>query len=423
MEDRLLMSAREADRLSVVRQVMEGKIKQVDAARWIRLSVRQVGRLVRRVREQGSGGILHQGRGKPSNNGIGNDVRNKVMSWIQEKYRDFGPTLAQEKLEKVHKVKISRETLRKWMISSGMYRDRKRGKIHRRWRERRGSLGELVQLDGSLHDWFEGRGPRCVLVAYVDDASSRLLYAEFVPSEDTYHLFRTTKGYLKRFGRPLTFYVDRDSIYRVNRQARVEEELQDIAPLTQFGRAMRELEIELLPAFSPQAKGRVERTFRTHQDRLVKELRLAGVRDIAGANRFLWQTYLPDHNRRCSVEPSQPNDAHRALLRTQDMDAILAFQSPRTLLNDWTIQYQNRFFQLDRSQPCHLRPKMVLLVEHRLDGKILLHYKGHRLGYQPIAKKSYRPWYLRRRRVKDKYNPGTIRYASHLRNSQLTHAA
>jgi len=249
-----------------------------------------------------------------------------------------------------------------------------------------------VQLDGSDHAWFERRGPRCVLLLYIDDATSRLLDGEFVDVEDTLTLLRTTTTYLTRYGRPVAFYVDKDSISKVNRQPTIEEPLRDSEPLTQFTRAMRELGIEVIPAHSPQAKGRVERSFDTHQDRLVKELRLAGLSTMEAANRFLHEHYLTAHNARFAVEPANPTDAHRPLLKAHDLDAILSIQTTRTIERDFTLRLRNRFFQLLPQQPVRVRPGETVLIEQRLDGTIHLRSKGRYLTFTPIAKPAPRRW-------------------------------
>jgi hypothetical protein len=249
----------------------------------------------------------------------------------------------------------------------------------------------LVQLDGSDHAWFEERGPRCVLLSYVDDATSRLLDGEFVAVEDTVTLLRTTQAYLVRYGRPVAFSVDKDALYRVNRQASIEEQLQETDALTQFTRAMRELDIEVIPAHSPQAKGRVERGFDTHQDRLVKELRLAKISDRETATRFLRRRYQPAHNRRFAVEPANPTDAHRPLLPTHDLDAILSIQTTRTIERDFTIRFKNQFFQLLPTQPVRLRPGETVLIEQRLDSSMHLRAKGCYLAFRAIPKRPVRP--------------------------------
>ncbi|MEK7744375.1 MAG: ISNCY family transposase, partial [Elusimicrobiota bacterium] len=263
---------------------------------------------------------------------------------------------------------------------------------HRAWRERRACVGMLVQLDGSDHDWFEGRGPRCVLLVYIDDATSRILHAEFVKVEDTLTLMRGTRAYLLIHGRPVAFYVDKDSIYKVNRQASVDEELRDIQPITQFTRAMGELGVKVICADSPQAKGRVERGFDTHQDRLVKELRLAGICDMEAGNVFLRTVYIPAHNARFAVQPASPTDAHRPLLPEHNLDQILSLRAERTLFNDHTLRFQNKFFQLFEEQPVRLGPKDKVEVEIRLDGTTHLRAKGCYLRFKPIDKRPYRPY-------------------------------
>jgi hypothetical protein len=412
MEDTCRMSNRELDRYKIIEDVMQKRIKQTQAARWLDLTERQVRRMLERVRQKGPAGLLHRLRGRRSNRAMSDAFRQKVLDRVRADYADFGPTLAAEYLaEEKPPLLISRQALGRWMSAAHLYTPRRRAAPHRQWRPRKACRGELVQLDGSLHDWLEGRGPRCTLIAYIDDATSRLLYAEFVPSEDTFHLFQTTKAYLLRHGRPLAFYVDRDSIYRVNRQATIEEELQDIAPMTQFARAMRQVDIELLPAFSPQAKGRVERLFQTLQDRLVKALRLANISTISDANRFLRQVYLQDHNARFARPPAAPQNAHRPLLKSFDLDAILAFHTPRVLHNDFTLRYRTRLFQLLPDQPCRLRPKMTLLVKHRLDDSIRLRYKEHSLNYKVLQTPPWRPWYAKPFREKPSHRPETLNFA------------
>jgi hypothetical protein len=391
MEERLTMTTRELDRLKVIHQVLQRKLTWFQAAAQLRCSVRQIGRLCARVRTDGDKGIVHRLRGRPSNHQLPAGVLTRALTLVQRHYPDFGPTFAVEKLHERHHLVLSPWTLRQGMIRAGVWRSRHRQAPHRAWRPRRARVGELVQLDGSDHAWFEERAPRCVLLLYIDDATSRLLYGEFVDVEDTLTLLRTTKAYLQQAGRPVAFYVDKDSIYRVNRQATIEEQLQDSASLTQFTRAMTELDIQVIPAHSPQAKGRVERSFDTHQDRLVKELRLAGLSERPAANRFLRECYVPAHNRRYAVEPANPTDAHRPLLKLHDLDAILSVQTVRTIAHDFTVRLQNRFFQLGPDQPVRVGPKDTVLIEQRLDGTPHLRAKGRYLAFQAIAKPAPRP--------------------------------
>jgi len=396
-EGLLTMSTREADRLKVIHEVLAGKLKQRQAGQQLRRSRRQIIRLCKRVRREGHRGIIHGLRGRPSNHQLKPDLLDKALALVKAKYWDFGPTFANEKLSKLHGIKVSTSALRSGMIQDGIWRAKEPKAKHRAWRERRACLGMLVQLDGSDHDWFEGRGPRCVLLVYIDDATSRILYAEFVHVEDTLTLMRATKTYLLRYGRPIAFYVDKDSIYKVNRQATIEEELREVDPITQFTRAMEELNIEVIPANSPQAKGRVERGFGTHQDRLVKEFRLAGISTMEAANKFLWEVYIPDHNARCAVDPANRTDAHRPLLKSHLLEEILSLRTERTVFNDFTVRFQNKFFQVLPDQPVRVRPKNKVLVEIRLDGSTHLRFKDQYLSFKPTAKRPYRPFYAARR--------------------------
>jgi len=391
MEELLTMTNRELDKLRVIRQVLEQKLRYHEAARQLGLSVRQIARLCVRIRTEGNKGIIHRLRGRASNHQLVSGVLEKAMELVKKHYPDFGPTFANEKLRTRHSMVVSTETLRQGMIQAKLWRPRHHKTRHRAWRPRRACVGELIQLDGSDHAWLEDRAPRCVLLSYVDDATSRILYAEFVTVEDTVTLLCATKTYITRHGRPIAFYVDKDSIYRVNRQATIEEELQDTAPLSQFTRAMRELDIEVISANSPQAKGRVERSFGTHQDRLVKELRLADISTIPQANRFLQQSYLSAHNGAYAVEPANLTDAHRLLLKTHDLNAILSVQTTRTLERDFTLRLKNRFFQLLPEQPVRVRPGRTILIEQRLDGSMHLRCKGRYLSFEPIAKPVPRP--------------------------------
>ncbi len=387
MEERLTMTTRELDRLQVIHQVLQRKLTWPHAAAQLARSVRQIGRLCARVRTDGHKGIIHRLRGRPSNHRLPPERLAQALALVKTHYPDFGPTFATEKLRERHQLVLSSSTLRRGMVAAGLWRPRPSRVQHRAWRPRRACMGELVQLDGSDHAWFEARAPRCVLLLYVDDATSRLLDGAFVTVEDTVTLLRTTTTYLRRWGRPIAFYVDKDSIYRVNRQATIEEQLQDYAPLTQFTRAMTELGIAVIPAHSPQAKGRVERSFDTHQDRLVKELRLAGISTRDEATRFLRTRYFPAHNRRYAVAPANPSDAHRPLLPPHDLAAICSVQTVRTIDHDFTLRLQNRFFQLGPEQPVRVRPGESVLIEQRLDGTTHLRCKGRYLAATPIAKR------------------------------------
>ena len=388
MEEQLTMSNRDIDKLKVISNVINGHLTWNQAAEQLQLCRRQIGYLCKRVRQEGHRGILHGLRGKPSHHQLPKGLLDRAIGHLKKaRYSGFGPTFAQEKLEELHGIVLSPSALRQGMIREGLWRPRQHGPEHRAWRERRACVGALVQLDGSDHDWFEGRGPRCVLIVYIDDATSRILYAQFVDVEDTLTLLETTRTYIQRYGRPIAYYVDKDSIYKINRKASIEEELKDSEPITQFTRAMTELGIEVICAHSPQAKGRVERSFGTHQDRLVKELRLAGISDQKNANLFLETIYIPAHNAKFAVPPANTTDAHRPLLKTQVLDHTLSLRAPRVLSHDFTLCYQKRFFQLLPDQPVRLRPKQTILVETRLDGSLHLRVNNDYLHFKLIFKR------------------------------------
>lgn len=384
---------REIDRLRVIRDCLDGRVQQRQAAEQLQLSTRQARRLCRRVEAQGARGIRHGLRGKASNHQLAPGLLKSALKLVAAHYDDFGPTLANEQLLKRHGLDLSTYALRKGMILAGLWRPKRQKPFHRAWRPRKACLGQMIQVDGSEHDWFEDCGPRCVLIAFIDDATSKVLLARFVKAEDTLTLMRLAHEYLRRYGRPQSFYVDKDSIYKINRQASLDEEVRDEQPMTQFSRAMLELGITVICANSPQAKGRVERLFKTLQDRLVKELRLAGARTMEEGNRFLAGGYLNEHNARFAEEPANRTDVHRRLLPEHRLDRILSLRTERTLLNDYTLQYQKRFFQVLEHQMVRVGPRDKILVETRLDGSTHLRFKDTYLNFKPIDKRPYRAFY------------------------------
>ena len=386
------MRTGDIDRLRAIRDVIEGKRSQVEAGKALYLSDRQVRRLCIRVRRQGNRGIIHGLCKRPSNHQLDPEVLEQALGALHDPLWDgFGPRFATDKLWTLHSIRLGAGTVRKLMIRTEIWRVARRGKRHRSWRPRRICLGMLTQLDGSPHKWFEERGPECVLLIYIDDATSQILYGEFVQVEDTLTLMRTTKVYLQTWGRPVAFYVDRDSIYKVNRQASIDEELRDEHSMTQFTRAMAELGVVVIAANSPQAKGRVERGFNTHQNRLVKELRLRGISTMEAANRYLWDVYIPEHNARYAVAPASTSDLHKPLLASHDLDEILSLRTERTVFNDFTVRFQNRFFQILAEQPMRVRPKDKVSVEVRLDGSTHLRYKDFYLNFKALPKRPERP--------------------------------
>jgi hypothetical protein len=393
------MSNRDIDRLKVIHSTMKKQLTWGQAAVQLDLSKRHIGRLIVRVNAEGNKGIIHRLRGKPSNNQLTPGIIDTSINLVKARYADFGPSFANEKLLELHGINVSTSSLRTAMIEANLWHSRKQATKHRQWRERRPCVGELVQLDGSDHDWFEGRGPRCALVLFIDDATSRILYAEFVTVENTFNLMATTKQYLINHGRPTALYVDKDGIYKINRQASIEEQLKDEQAATQYARAMKELGIEIIFAQSPQAKGRVERSFNTHQDRLVKELRLANISDMKSANIFLNNTYIPNHNARFAVSPKRLLNAHRPLLRSHKLDEILSLQTERFLANDFTVRFQNLYLQLLANQKVRLRPKDKIIVQARLDGSLRLKFKNQFLNFKPLTQRPYKPFYATNQRL------------------------
>jgi transposase len=368
-QDRIEMSRKERDVLTVLRLVLAGQRTQAEAARLLGLSARQVRRLQRRLQAEGDAGLVHRLRGRPSNRRLDPGLRRRALAAFRRRCRDFGPTLASEKLAELG-LPVSADTLRRWLLQEGLWQ--------RRRRPRRACFGELVQMDASVHDWTEGRGAPMVLVTMIDDATGRLEAGFFAAGTVEAHLELLGRWLLK-YGRPVALYTDRHSIFEP------QEKGQALADgLTQFGRALQELGIELIRANSPQAKGRVERSFGTAQDRWVKEMRLAGVRALAQANALLRGRLLPEHNRRFTVAPQQPRDAHRPLGPRHNLAAILSIQQWPVVSNDYVVRFQNRFYQLHKPVWPGQRGGRVV-IELRLDGTMAIRFKGHYLNFEEIA--------------------------------------
>jgi transposase len=378
-EGTISLNRKERDRLRLIHEVERGHISGVEAAEALGVSTRQFKRILKRQREEGDKGLAHRLRGKSSNRGMPRELRDEVLSLIREKYPDFGPTFASEKLDELHGIKLSDETVRKLMIADGIRKARKRKERHRKRRERRSCFGELIQMDGSHHDWLEGRGPKMVLMVMIDDATSEVR-ALFGPAEETRAGMLMLRIWLEEFGRPRAIYADRHSIWVTQKGDAGEREDSET---TQLGRALRELEISYIPAGSPQAKGRVERQNGTLQDRLVKELRLAGIDNMEDANRFLTEVFLPRHNAKFRKEPASRANAHRKLYRAFDLDHILSEQEERTVQNDYTIRWRNRFFQIHKPVPSGLRGGKVIVALH-LDGSLHLVFKNKQLKWDEL---------------------------------------
>jgi transposase len=385
----LRMSRRERKRLELLSRVARSELTLAKAAVFLDLSYRQAKRVYRRYREEQDSGLVHRLRGRSSNRRMEGAVRETVLTLYREKYSDFGPTLAVEYLSREDDQKVSVSTLRRWLVSAGLWKGRRRRATHRRWRERKEHVGEMLQMDGSLHDWFEGRRAWASLMVTIDDATNRT-YARFFEEETTVAAMTTFWRYVARHGLPRSLYVDRDTIYEPTRDATVDEELAGKEPLTQFGRAMQELEVELICAHSPQAKGRVERRHSVFQDRLVKALRRGGISDLEAANHFLEQVFLPDMNARFTFEPKRRADVHRRVPKGVQLAAVLSFQEARVVQNDWTVQWRNHHFQLtEANQRLALVRQKVLVCEH-LDGTIHLKYHGRDLPFDELAERPQR---------------------------------
>jgi len=374
--------------LQVLHEASQRHITQKQAAEQIGVTERWVRKLLARLREEGDRAVVHRLRGRQSNRRIREPVREKAVVLVKREYEDFGPTLASEYLAQGHGIEVSRETLRGWMIAARLWKPR-RARIERvhTWRPRRAQCGELVQWDTSEHDWLEGRGEQLYLIALIDDASSRAK-ARFVRHDSTPENLRLLGTYLERWGRPLAFYTDKASLFRINRPPQPEEQLQGKRPQTQIGRALEELGIEWIPAHSPQAKGRVERFFGTAQDRLVKGLRKAGAHTLEEAQHYLERVYLPLWNRRFTVAAANPTDAHRPLGPEHHLAAILSQVESRVVMPDYTVPWEGRRYQIARAAlRAGLRGARVRM-EKRLDGSIALRFRGH---YLPVRVCEPRP--------------------------------
>lgn len=382
----IVMSVKETERIAVMDNLIAKRIKQKHAGLQLGISPRQVRRMLNRYKREGAAGLVHKGRGRIGNKAMPQEKKDQIVSLIRQQYPDFGPTLAAEKLAGRHGIGVSEEKVRLLMIAEGLWKakQRKQVAIHT-YRERRSCVGELVQLDGSPHKWFEDRANSCTLVAFIDDATSRIMDGEFVDYEGTFTLSGATEHYLKTYGKPLCFYVDKHSTFKINRQATIEEELKDFQPKSQYSRAMDELGIELIFANSPQAKGRVERLFETLQDRLVKDLRLEGISTKKEATEYFREMYIPHHNAKFAVLPKDPVNAHRSLLRTDDLRRIFTIQSKRIVSHVLTVQYKNTRYQLlPVGGYCYTLLKAPIFVEEDRKGKITFRYKDKIIPYRII---------------------------------------
>lgn len=377
---KITFSRKEMDQLSVFECLKRGELTQKQAARKLKVSDRWVRTKYKRYKMHGAEGLLHRNRGKPSSRVWCTKKREMAHKLLQELYPDFGPTFAAEKLQEEHDIIVSRETLRKHMIQWGLWKPKKQRIRHRAWRERRANSGELIQLDGSDHKWFEDRAPKCTLLVFIDDADSSLKHLEFVSGESTHNLMASTYSYIEKHGRPIAYYTDRAGVFKVNNNN------PDQKLISQYQRALVELDIDIIHARSPQAKGRVERANGILQDRLVKELRLAGISSVDDANEYVLKHYIPKHNAKFAVQAKNSIDVHRSA-QGYDLDAIFSIKASRMVKNDFTIQYQNRLFQLLKDQQAVVRPKERVVVSQQLSGRIILSIRGIDLNYAEILER------------------------------------
>lgn len=375
------MSKKEISRVSVLDEVIEQKLKQGDAARKLDISTRQLRRILKKYRVEGPSALVHKSRGKKSNNKTPQELLDRAIALVREKYWDFGPTFAAEKLEKLNHLIINHDILRNEMIRVGIWKTKQRKHKHRQWRERKEYFGEMVQFDGSHHLWFEMRGKICCLLASKDDATGQL-YAHFTEAEDIKGVFTFWTEYIEKYGKPKSIYLDRGSVYKVNRKTVFD----DPEVLTQFERACEELGIEVIHAKSPQAKGRIENGFGTLQDRLVKELRLLNIGNIDEANKYLKEDFLPQYNQKFAILAKEQGDFHKPLNCKENLEKIFSTQSVRRVNNDFTIRLKNKWYQLNEVQPKTILQKSKVIIEERLNGSIAIRQNDIYLSFIEIDK-------------------------------------
>jgi transposase len=377
MDELLTMSNQEITRLEAMQRIKDKRLTQKEAGQMLGISTRQVKRLYQAYRKKGAKGLISARRGKPSNNRLDAGIVQQALDLIKEKYADFGPTLAHEKLAEVHQIQVSRESVRRVMIEEGMWKPKRAKKppIHQ-MRERRGCFGELVQIDGSDHAWFEERGPKCTLLVFIDDATGQLVELWFVPDETFFGYCEAVRHHIEGYGKPVAYYSDKHGIFRVNQP----RPLGTTSGLTQFGRAMQELDIQIICANTPQAKGRIERANQTLQDRLVKELRLLGISDMEAGNAYLPE-FRDDFNRRFAVLPRSSHNAHRPLLASENLDIILSHQKVGTLSKNLTVQANNVIYQVQSDRPDYTLRNAQVMVCENAKGEVTILYKNKPLSY------------------------------------------
>jgi hypothetical protein len=383
------MSKREVDRFEIISRLRRGELNGTEAGKLLRLCTRQIRRLKQAVKEKGVAGLIHGLRGKFSNRRMEEKERKRIVLLLKEKYSDFGPTFAAEKLRDLNRIDRDPKTIRAIQIEEGLWEPRrsKTKDKHRSWRQRRSAYGEMLQFDGSYHDWFEGRGGlhEACLLASIDDATGKVTDAQFAPHEGVFPVFAYWKRQCETEGKPRSIYLDKFSTYTMSSEAAKNNP--DLK--TQFQRAMIALQIEPIFANSPQAKGRIERLFDTFQDRLVKELRLANISTIEAANKFLKEKFIPAFNAKFSVQPASSANLHRKLTAKElaALPSIFSRQEERTVQNDFTFSFKNQWYQIMEQQPVTVCKKDILTVEERLDDTIHFRLRGKELNVTPLTKR------------------------------------
>jgi len=376
MDTLLKMSTKELSRLEVMQRLSEQRLSQKEAGEILHLSTRQIKRLLKAYRRQGAAGLVSKHRGRKSNNRLSERVKKQALNLLKTKYQGFGPTLAHEKLVEKEKLKLSDESVRKLMIEEGLWKARKAKQVSvHQLRERRACFGELVQIDGSPHDWFEGRAESCVLLVFIDDATGKLVQLRFVESESFFSYGEAAQSYFKHYGKPVAFYSDKNSIFRVNQPS-----IGASQTLTQFGRAMHELDIQIICANTPQAKGRVERVIQTLQDRLPKEMRLRGIHSPEAGNVYLPE-FIQDFNARFDEEPRSSVDAHRPLTAKEDLTRILTWQEPRSLSKNLTLQFEKVVYQIQTERPTYALRNAQVTVCLNAQQEVTILYNGKSLPF------------------------------------------
>jgi transposase len=382
MEGHLVMNKKERERLVVMARVRGKGLTIKEASEVLLISYRQTKRIYSRYRKDGAKGLIHKSRGRRSNRAIEAGMKEEILESYRVRYNGFGAVFSAEKLTE-QGYKIDHETLRQWLIKEGLWQKRRTRNKYRKWRERRHHFGELVQLDGSHHGWFGEKSGEICLLNMIDDATGTT-FALFDREETIKIAMRTLWGWIKRYGIPKALYVDYKNVYVSDKEPTIEERLRGEGPMTHFGKACKKLGIQIIPAGSPQAKGRIERSHGVHQDRLVKELQLRNIRDIERANKFVIDKYLPVINRKFAVQPASPTDYHRAIPEGLDLRTVFCIEEERRVNNDWTLQYKNRYLQILKDNKIQVRRGEKVTISQWLDDSIHLLCRGEGLKYKEL---------------------------------------